>query len=498
MGDIFLSYKSEDRAKAQIIAEAMERNGYSVWWDRIIPPGRTWDEVIEEELAAANCMVILWSKESVKSEWVRTEASEGKRRKILIPVLIEDVTPPFAFRLIEAAKLIDWDGTVPNPEFDLLLGSVSRMLGKEPAPEMEIQKMGDQEEDERKKAEVIKAEEARAEEEKQKRLQKEEKDKLKKEKERQKELRRVAIKDAIQENIHAVKRKVSKEKIIALLLIFCILLVGYWVFPSIDVPNRTNGHRETPTPILETSTPTPSTPSPTPIPKYSTNSIDMEFVLIPAGEFDMGSQSSEVGRYDDEGPVHHVTISEDFYMSKYEVTQKQWREVMGSAPSYFKGDDLPVEQISWDDVQDFIRELNKKENTDIYRLPTEAEWEYAARAGTITRYSFGDDGSDLGDYAWYIGNSAEKTHPVGQRKPNSWGLYDMHGNVYEWVQDKWHSSYEGAPADGSAWEDGSGAFRVFRGGSWGRNAEFCRSAVRDGSVPGFRADILGFRLLKEL
>ncbi|HUV81599.1 MAG TPA: toll/interleukin-1 receptor domain-containing protein, partial [archaeon] len=127
MSDIFLSYKSEDRAKAQIIAEALERNGYSVWWDRVIPPGRTFDKVIEEELAAANCMVILWSEESVKSEWVRTEASEGKRRKILIPVLIEDVTPPFAFRLIEAAKLIDWDGTVPNPEFDLLLGSVSRM-----------------------------------------------------------------------------------------------------------------------------------------------------------------------------------------------------------------------------------------------------------------------------------------------------------------------------------------------------------------------------------
>jgi len=215
MSDIFLSYKSEDRAKAQIIAKALESHRYSVWWDKVIPPGRTFDEVIEEELDAAKCMVVLWSKESVKSEWVRTEASEGKRRKILIPVLIEDVTLPLAFRLIEAAKLIDWDGTLPNPEFDLLLGSVSRMLGKVPAPETEIQKTVDQEEEERRKAEIKKREEERVEEEKQGRLQKEEKDRLKKEKERQKEQRRVAIKDAIQENIHTVKRKVSKEMIIA-------------------------------------------------------------------------------------------------------------------------------------------------------------------------------------------------------------------------------------------------------------------------------------------
>jgi len=199
--------RSEDQAKAQIIAEALESHGYSVWWDRVIPPGRTFDEVIEEELYAAKCMVILWSEESVKSELVRTEASEGKRRKILIPVLIEDVTLPLAFRLIEAAKLIDWDGTLPNPEFDLLLGSVSRMLGTVPAPEMEIQKMGDQEEDERKKTEIKKREEERAEKEKQERLQKEGKDRLKKEKERQKEQRRGAIKDAIQENIHYSKKE---------------------------------------------------------------------------------------------------------------------------------------------------------------------------------------------------------------------------------------------------------------------------------------------------
>ena len=228
------------------------------------------------------------------------------------------------------------------------------------------------------------------------------------------------------------------------------------------------------------------------------NTLDMEFVLIQPGEFDMGSPANETGRYDDEGPVHHVTISKAFYLSKYEVTQKQWNEVMGDNPSYFKGDDLPVEFVFWDDVQEFIKKLNKKESTDKYRLPSEAEWEYAARAGTTTRYSFGDDDSKLGEYAWYRENSGDKTHPVGNKGANPWGLYDMHGNVWEWVQDKWHYTYNGAPADGSAWEDEISAIRVVRGGGWFRDAGRCRSARRFSRGPGNRARILGFRLLQEV
>jgi len=286
--------------------------------------------------------------------------------------------------------------------------------------------------------------------------------------------------------------------IIAVVLIFSILLVGYWVFPITDGPNGTNGPGETPTPIPETSTPTPSTPSPTPIPKYSTNSIDMEFVLIPAGEFDMGSPSSEVGRQDDEGPVHQVTISEPFYMSKCEVTQKQWREVMGSDPSNNKGDDLPVGRVSWNDVQEFITKLNEREGSVKYRLPSEAEWEYAARAGTSTRYYFGDDESELEDYEWYNENSGDETHPVGQKKPNPWGLYDIHGNVYEWVQDEWHDSYDRAPTNGIAWESGDSAYRVLRSGSWFTNAEYCRSAIRISGWVSYRGGHIGFRLLQEV
>ncbi len=224
----------------------------------------------------------------------------------------------------------------------------------------------------------------------------------------------------------------------------------------------------------------------------------IEFVRIPAGDFMMGSNEDEVDRSDSEGPQHKVNIKNPFYLGKYPVTQKQWEKVMGSNSSYFIDADLPVENVSWNDVQEFIKKLNEMEGIDKYRLPSEAEREYACRAGTITRYSFGDDESKLGDYAWYGNKYDSKTHRVGQKKPNPWGLYDMHGNVWEWVQDRWHAGYEGAPSDGSAWEDGAGSARVMRGGGWSDFASNCRSAARDGHDPDHRFSDLGFRLLMKL
>ncbi len=226
--------------------------------------------------------------------------------------------------------------------------------------------------------------------------------------------------------------------------------------------------------------------------KIITNSIGMKFALVPAGEFIMGSKE-----YDYEKPVHKVTIKKPFYLGIYPVTQKEWKVVMGDNPSSFKGDNLPVEDVSWNDVQDFIKKLNEKEGANKYRLPTEAEWEYAARAGTTTRYSFGDSESELGDYAWYDGNSGSKTHEVGQKKPNPWGLYDMYGNVWEWVQDIYHSSYSGAPTDGSAW-GGDGSRRVNRGGSWFNGAVGCRSAPRGNDGPLVSSDNIGFRLVRDV
>ena len=177
--------------------------------------------------------------------------------------------------------------------------------------------------------------------------------------------------------------------------------------------------------------------------KSFTNSIGMTFALIPAGTFQMGSPAGEAGRNDDERQ-HKVTISRPFYLQTTEVTQGQWQKVMGSNPAHFNtcGKDCPVEQVSWDDAQEFIRKLNQMEKTDTYRLPTEAEWEWACRAKSTGRFSFGDDEAGLKDYAWFDKNSAAKTHPVGQLKPNAWGLYDMHGNVWEWCRD-WYGRVSG-------------------------------------------------------
>jgi len=220
----------------------------------------------------------------------------------------------------------------------------------------------------------------------------------------------------------------------------------------------------------------------------------MEFVLIAAGAFQMGSDDRE-GDTRTEKPVHTVRLTQPFYLGTYEVTQGQWQAVMGANPSHFTGDpNRPVENVSWDDVQEFIRRLNAREGGVTYRLPTEAEWEYAARAGTTTLWSFGDKASHIGRYAWCAIDTGGQTHPVGQLQPNPWGLYDMHGNVWEWVQD-WYGPYGSGPAVDPA-RPPSGSARVNRGGSWRNNARYCRSAKRDDDAPGKRLISLGFRLLK--
>ena len=225
------------------------------------------------------------------------------------------------------------------------------------------------------------------------------------------------------------------------------------------------------------------------------NKIGIKFTLIHTGEFTMGSS------FDRETPDHIVSISKPFYLGTYPVTQHEWKVVMRKDPSRFEGNDLPVEKVSWNDVQEFITKLNEMEKgTNKYRLPSEAEWEYAARAGTKAKYSFGDDDSKLEEYAWYKGNSDTKTHPVGKKRANPWGLYDVHGNVWEWVQDRWHPDYDddNRPDDGSAWESGDSPRRVSRGGSWFNDAGDCRSAIRGNSNTGYISNFTGFRLLREL
>jgi formylglycine-generating enzyme required for sulfatase activity len=223
------------------------------------------------------------------------------------------------------------------------------------------------------------------------------------------------------------------------------------------------------------------------------NSIGMQFMLIPPCE-----PRTDQNEYTDEGAACEIAVSKPFYLGKYPVTQMEWKEVMGSDPSCFEGDDRPVECVSWKDVLDFIRKLNENEGTGKYRLPTEDEWEYACRAGTTTRYSFGDADSELGEYAWYYRNSGHGTHPVGQKKPNPWGLYDMHGNVWEWCYYRYHEIYEDSLADASSWVVGSVPGPVLRGGSWVNYPKKCRSSYSIGFHPNYGHYSLGFRLVRSV
>ena len=223
------------------------------------------------------------------------------------------------------------------------------------------------------------------------------------------------------------------------------------------------------------------------------NTLGMAFVLIPAGSFEMGSESGDA----DEQPVQPVTIDKPFYVGQFEVTQAQWHAVMENDPSQFTDDpNRPVESVSWNDAQEFIAKLNTMEPGATYRLPTEAEWEYAARAGSTAAYAFGGDAAQLDAYAWYADNAGNTTHPVGEKQPNAWGVHAMHGGVWEWVQDR----YGPYPSETVTESVGPppGNRRVIRGGSWLSPAEDCRAASRSHAHPTFRGANVGFRLVRTI
>jgi formylglycine-generating enzyme required for sulfatase activity len=218
------------------------------------------------------------------------------------------------------------------------------------------------------------------------------------------------------------------------------------------------------------------------------NSNGMEFGYVPSGSFQMGSDNGDPN----EKPVHQVTFASGFYLGRYEVTQAQWQKVMGNNPSTFSscGENCPVEQVSWDDTQEFIKKLNAQNDGYQYRLPSESEWEYACRAGAT-----GDNAGDPNSMAWYTSNAGYKTHPVGQKLANAWGLFDMHGNVSEWVTDYQYNNYDGAPTDGSARGKGVSGDRMERGGSWLLDDKHLRSAQRSEAPSDYRWKDVGFRLV---
>ena len=225
---------------------------------------------------------------------------------------------------------------------------------------------------------------------------------------------------------------------------------------------------------------------------FTVNGVSFDMMYVKGGTFTMGATSEQGSEADsDEKPTHSVTLS-SFYICKYEVTQALWKAVMGSNPSSFKGDNLPVETVSWDDCQTFIRKLNAMTGKN-FRLPTEAEWEFAARGGNNSRgYKYAGS-NNIETVAWYDDNSGSKTHVVGTKSPNELGIYDMSGNVLEWCQD-WKGSYSSASQTNPTGAS-SGSLRVLRGGSWNYDARSCRSSNRISNAPDYRCYYIGLRLV---
>jgi formylglycine-generating enzyme required for sulfatase activity len=218
------------------------------------------------------------------------------------------------------------------------------------------------------------------------------------------------------------------------------------------------------------------------------NGID--FVYIPAGSFIMGSDSTR----ENEKPAHKVTITKGFWLGKYEVTQEQWEKVMGKNSSYFRGVNFPIEHVTWDEIQSFITKLNDKK----YRLPTEAEWEYACRAGSTTKYYFGEDDKKLEKHCWFgDDNESGTTHPVGYKNPNRWGLYDVYGNVWEVCQDYFGFEYYTQSPEENPKGPAEGKSRIIRGGCWSCSDKTCNSTYRNFTSPNLPLNVIGFRLLRE-
>jgi formylglycine-generating enzyme required for sulfatase activity len=312
---------------------------------------------------------------------------------------------------------------------------------------------------------------------------------------------------------------------------FAVAAISKYFFDDTSTENISSSDQETPP--EDVSTPQAISPTPQAKPKITTdkfatpkvnrkgeiisgsedeaevmienlgNGVTLEMVKIPGGRFFMGSLEKEAKRDDNESPQHYVDVPE-FWMGKYAVTQQQWQAIMGNNPSRVEGKNRPVERVSWNNATKFCQKLSKKTGRD-YRLPSEAEWEYACRAGTTTPFYFGE--TITGELANYDASNTyadepkreyrEQTTPVGQFPPNAFGLYDMHGNIWEFCQDVWHDNYDGAPVDGSAWVNGgNSSLRVTRGGSWVNYPWWCRSAfrLRYYSVVAVN-DFIGFRLV---
>jgi formylglycine-generating enzyme required for sulfatase activity len=349
-----------------------------------------------------------------------------------------------------------------------------------PVTEIEMRSQPDEESERGTEAEVLRQEQERKASEEAEALRQREG------REKQAEAETLLLQGAPLENSHEKRERVNEKqrrKKAFLGISIALALIGLIILAAVALSKKSLPQNQAQTGSSSSSLPTnPQAEEP-----EALKELMSSFVQIPAGEFVMGSNYREA----DESPAHNVRISTSFEIGKYEVTQAQWETLMGSNPSAFKGANLPVEQVSWNDAQEFIKKLNARNDRHTYRLPTEAEWEYTCRAG-----SAGDYAGNLDSMAWYVKNSDHRTHPVGEKHANAWGVYDMSGNVMEWVQDWYGRNYYSVPSRNDPQGPAEGNERVFRGGSWDYQAQYCRSQYRNRYSPDFRRYLLGFRLAR--
>ncbi|MGH6814968.1 MAG: SUMF1/EgtB/PvdO family nonheme iron enzyme [Hyphomicrobiaceae bacterium] len=515
MADIFVSYTRADQDMVRLIVALLEARGWSVWWDTRLFGGERWDDVIEREITAARCVVVVWTPQSKDKYWVNLEAHNGRDRGILVPVLIGCDRPPFAFSLIQARNLSGWNGMTESAAAVQFLADVKQKLDgtlspSSPQPQPAVPPppvpVGSEAEREwrahdldgcddpgllkayaakwesgdplwsykaRRKAEALEAAELRR--------QTEERDRLA----REAEARKKQAEEERAAHARAEKKKYEGEGRILIDVPVVRNASGKWFKPG-------NGKTEW----------------------FKDHDHSPEMVVVPAGEFLMGSPKGELGRWQAEDPEpHKVTISRPFAVSRFAITFAEWDAAVSKDKDGIKhmpGDNgwgrglQPVINVSWDDItKEYLPWLSRKTGRT-YRLLSEAEWEYVARAGATTPFWWGSSISTAqanynGNFTYGNGSKGEyrqRTLPVGSFEPNPWGLYQVHGNVREWCEDNWHDNYQGAPEDGSVWQGGNTSLRVVRGGSWFDVPRVLRAAFRNGDLSDGRYAGVGFRVAR--
>lgn len=463
--DVFLSYQRGDREVAKALAEVLARRGYSVWWDVDLLPGDRFADEIAAIIEGASATIVLWSIQSVASDFVRAEAEMARQAGKLVPARLDGCRVPLPFNILHIHDMTQWRAGADEGLLQSLLDSLSARVGQL-SPEAAAQP---------------------------------------------------AIADHLHGQDHEVlywrsiteNRVASDEEYRAYLNRFG----ANGLFADLAALR-----------IAASAEPRPNGSAP---PHSTTSRRDLaagsvfrdvdapwcpEMVVIPAGRFLIGSPAEEEGRFDNEGPRHFVTIAEPLALGRYPVTFDEYDEFAartGRAPTGDEGwgrGRRPVINVSWEDAQAYAAWLGELTG-GAYRLPSEAEWEYACRAGTTAPFHFGSMiSTDQANYdgaktygAGRKGVYREQTVPVGSFPANAFGLHDMHGNAWEWCDDAWHENYEDAPVDGSAWlKSGDQGRRILRGGSWSRNPCFLRSAYRGRERSSFRNTGIGFRVARTL